>query len=131
MSATEQHLELLNRLVDYLEGRTSLAALEEWLAPLTVQVMGRGPWPLDHLLQAVELGLAEYTAGHRSEVELREQLASLARNCMLELTIDGGQEAPMQVADTTSSVISDIPPFTAGEELSSLQFGTQFATAFV
>jgi hypothetical protein len=37
---------------------------------------------------------------------------------MLELTIDGVREAPVQVADTTSSVIDGISPFTTGEERS-------------
>jgi hypothetical protein len=37
---------------------------------------------------------------------------------MLELTIDGVREAPVQVADTTSSVIDGIPPFTTGGERS-------------
>jgi|SRR5579884_980806 len=80
MSVAEQHLGLLNRLVDSLDVRISLAAFEGWLAPLTAQVVGPGPWLLDHLLRGVEgsprdrsrgvpveLGLAECTSGHRCE----------------------------------------------------------------
>jgi len=78
MSST-LNAEIRERLVRYLAGEISLAAFQEWLVPRAWDVEQSGNAAAIELANELELRLAEYTSGHRTEAELREALLPLVR----------------------------------------------------
>jgi hypothetical protein len=63
------------RLQSYLLGQESLRDFQRWFMPVVWTVSDRGDPP--KLMRAVELWLAEYTNGHRTEPELRSLFAGV------------------------------------------------------
>lgn len=61
------------QLFDYLEGRSTLRDLKAWLASETWDVNMTGDSDLISLVGRVELALAEYSLGHISREEMREE----------------------------------------------------------
>ena len=62
------------QLFDYLEGRLALSDLKAWLASETWDIHATGDSDLIGLVGRVELALAEYSLGHISREEMREEL---------------------------------------------------------
>lgn len=70
-------LAIRQRLAEVLAGETPLQAFDAWLVPATWDVnRDRDPVAFD-LINEINLRLAEYTRGHLTESELRDQLRPL------------------------------------------------------
>ena len=50
-----------------------------WLVPATAELHKTGPKQIESLVARIELDIAEYTSGDRSENELRRELANAIR----------------------------------------------------
>ena len=61
------------KLFDYLEGHCTLRELRAWLASETWDVHATGDPELIGLVGRIELALAEYSSGHISREEMREE----------------------------------------------------------
>lgn len=61
------------KLLDYLEGHLTLPDLRAWLASNTWDVHATGDHDLVGLVGRIELALAEYSLGHISREEMREE----------------------------------------------------------
>ena len=74
-----EHLDglLLTNLARYIRGSMSLDAFEQWLIPATWDVEKVGNTALIDLVSQIKLRLAEFSNGHWTEKELREQLLKL------------------------------------------------------
>jgi len=74
-----EHLDglLLTNLARYIRGSMSLDAFEQWLIPATWDVEKVGNPALIDLVSQIKLRLAEFSNGHWTEKELREQLLKL------------------------------------------------------
>lgn len=76
MSVLEHHIR--ECLLRYLSGDISLTEFEKWFASETWNVDIVGDERHAQLTHEIELLLAEYTNGHWTEAELREQLQRYA-----------------------------------------------------
>ena len=61
------------KLLDYLEGRFTLRDLRAWLASETWDIHATEDPDLIGLVGRIELALAEYSLGHISRDEMREE----------------------------------------------------------
>lgn len=61
------------KLLDYLEGRFTLRDLRAWLASETWDIHATENPDLIRLVGQIELALAEYSLGHISREEMREE----------------------------------------------------------
>ena len=68
--------EIREHLAQYLDGRATLDAFEEWFAPLIWNIENAGDPGAEALAYEIELRLAERTHGHRTEDELRSSFES-------------------------------------------------------
>ena len=87
---------LRQALASYLSGELSLAAFDDWIAVQTWDMHRGSSEQAQKLAGAIELRLAEHSAGHLSGEELRSQLQSLLRepgNQVLVAPI-AGQQSP-------------------------------------
>lgn len=69
--------DIRSRLSSYLAREMSLEQFEEWFIPATWQVHTSGDLDAVELAGTIKLRLAEFTNGHWTEDELREQLIPL------------------------------------------------------
>lgn len=65
------------QLSRYLLGQISLADFEDWFASASRNSHQIEDKPLRQLLGEIQLSLSEYSSGHRTEEELREQLTRI------------------------------------------------------
>src|SRR5581483_2526465 len=70
--------EIHEALREYLEGRVPLREFEDWFVSRTWNVRQFDDPSLNDLVYEIELRLAEYTNGHRTEGELRALLQPLS-----------------------------------------------------
>lgn len=68
---TSLDASIREHIVRYLASESTLHELEEWFVPTTWNTVGRVPLSTERLIGGVELRLAEYTSGHRTEEEVR------------------------------------------------------------
>jgi len=73
-----------SRLRAYLSREASLQEFEDWFVPSTWDVRNRQGETVRQLAYAIELRLAEYTAGHLTESELQHELRQLISNAPSE-----------------------------------------------
>jgi hypothetical protein len=71
MAVPEHHIR--EALAGYVSGEVPLAEFQEWFVPRAWEALAEGGSVSD-LVSEVELLLAEFTGGHRSEHDLREAL---------------------------------------------------------
>jgi len=64
-------------LADYLSGKIPLSQFRDWFDPETWDLDLRPDTPLGQAVSEIELRLAEFTNGHRTEDDLRYHLESL------------------------------------------------------
>jgi hypothetical protein len=69
--------DLNNQLVKYLASETSLERFRDWFDSSTWDMHLTSDQPTQDLAAEIELRLAEYTNGHRTEGELRTTLLPL------------------------------------------------------
>ncbi len=69
--------EIRDRVARYLNRAISLREFEEWFVPRTWNATSRVGRSTSDLINEIELRLAEYTSGHWTQRELREQLRSV------------------------------------------------------
>jgi hypothetical protein len=69
--------QICGKLLDYLEGRCTLRDLRAWLASETWDVHAAGDSDLTGMVGRVELALAEYSSGHISREEMREEFEAV------------------------------------------------------
>lgn len=84
---TDLEVEFRNRLLAYLTHQIRLAAFEDWLANVSMEVPSEHP--LTRRVFEAELRLAEYSNGHLDEDDLRSQLAPLVLGQPLVVGGDG------------------------------------------
>lgn len=61
-----------NKCADFMASRIDLESFHEWLAPIVWDIEDRNDPDAQELVYSIELAIAEFSAGHRSENELRE-----------------------------------------------------------
>ncbi len=66
--------QIRQKLGQYLAGLITLREFEEWFSPATWDVENSGEPAAATLTWEIELRLAEYSNGHRTDGELRELL---------------------------------------------------------
>lgn len=76
-------------LFDYLEGHCTFRDLRAWLASETWDVHATGDTSLIDLVGRIELTLAEYSLGHISREEMREELQAVLNTQPLESLLVG------------------------------------------
>lgn len=69
--------DLQSHLADYLAGTSSLPEFRDWFDVETWDLDMQPDEPLGQLVGEIELRLAEFTSGHRTEDDLRYHLESL------------------------------------------------------
>lgn len=77
------------KLFEYLEGICTLRELRAWLAAETWDVHATGDPDLVGLVGRVELALAEYSLGHISREEMREEFQAALNIQPLESLLVG------------------------------------------
>lgn len=88
--------ELRDHLTRYLAGEIGLQAFQEWFVPSFWNLPTPEVAPM--AARAVELALAEYTGGHLSEDELRDQLRPLVRT----LSVQVGQQVSTRTESSSA-----------------------------
>ena len=69
--------QIREKLTEFVTGQVDLGTLHEWLAPTIWSIEDRHDPAAQELAYAVELTIAEFDAGHRSEYGLVEELERL------------------------------------------------------
>jgi hypothetical protein len=69
--------DVQNHLAAYLSGKTSLSRFREWFDVETWDLDLATETPLGQAVGEIELRLAEFTNGHRTEDDLRHMLQQL------------------------------------------------------
>ncbi len=91
-------LEIRERLSRYLNGDLSLSEFQEWFVPVAWEAQGSANDITGDLLNEIELDLAEFTSGHRSEEELRGRWLPFVRGYVTRVRIGGGPGAAYRTA---------------------------------
>lgn len=91
--------EIRDCLARYLAGEISLERFQEWFVPMAWDADQSGSWSAEELANEVELRLAEFSNGDRTEAELRE----LFRSTLETYTM---AEAPEPVTSSSSELIA-------------------------
>ena len=91
-------LQTYNRIVGYLSGNLSLSNFREWFDSNTWEHTGDSD-----LLGQIELYLAEFSSGHRSEPEFKEMLHSYLPD--LTLHLDPFSEARETVVTSANNAL--------------------------
>ena len=68
---------IARKVIGYVRGDTTMGQLRDYLAPIVWDIESSCDPAAEALAYGVELFLAEYDHGHRSERELKEKLLSL------------------------------------------------------
>ena len=76
-------LSIRERLIQYLAGENELAEFLDWYEPLSWEVAASGEAQKYPLVTDLDLTIAEFDAGHRSEDDLREMWRSLLRTTVV------------------------------------------------
>jgi len=103
-----------DKVISYLSGEISLDELEDWVVTRTWDVDKTGDWEGADLAHGIELLLAEYTNGHRSEEELREQFHAMLSTIHVST---GGSPYEPRIITGTSWVITEHEPTIIGPAL--------------
>src|SRR5437762_2500883 len=88
------------RLTRYLNGLISLRQFQEWFVPATWNVEQIHDQSAYDLTYDIELKLAEFSNGHLTENQLREELRQIADSQTIEVTV--GIHMPMRKFPATS-----------------------------
>jgi hypothetical protein len=90
-------------LADYLTGKTSLRDFYDWFAVETWDIHEWAPAQVQDTVSRIKLLLAEYSSGHWSKAELKEQFRPLLTSLNLTLRPQGSGPTrlvqPQPVAD--------------------------------
>jgi hypothetical protein len=69
-------IQIREAVLGFISGKTDLQSFEDWFVPATWDIEKSGsPAQTFELAHEIELLLAEYTNGHRSESNLKEELS--------------------------------------------------------
>lgn len=71
--------DLLDKVNQYLDKQISFSELEEWLVPREPSLLRESESDDSDIIGAIELGLAEMSAGIRSEEEVRDLISREVR----------------------------------------------------
>jgi hypothetical protein len=98
-------LEIRERVANYLQGKSTLAQFEDWFVPVAMSVEEATNPSAAELAYTIELYLAEYSSGHRTEAELADLLRREVTTYSRQLTIpaDLAKDRP-GLATASSSV---------------------------
>jgi hypothetical protein len=69
--------QIRSRLAEWIDGRISLSAFEDWFVPATWNIHKENDSEAENLADEIELSLSEYSGGYLSIAELRESLEEL------------------------------------------------------
>jgi len=98
--------EVRDRLDEYLRGKLPLEALSDWLGERSWNMHIDSSDPAKRLVGYLELLLAEYGRGHRSEAELRDRFSALQGVSVIEAEVAPSGVRPF---DETSARIQVRP----------------------
>ena len=102
--------ELREQVARYVHRETSLRDFQEWFIAATWGDDSREDDHVATLNDFIELRLAEYTSGHWTEEELRDQhLAPVARTRLVEFSLNA---PPARASSRASSARADMHEFT-------------------
>lgn len=108
-------MELCASVNDYLDGRITLAQLEEWLTPRLRAVLSTPDTDIAYIAGTVELCIAEIAGGIRTERSaktfLRRHLADRLRVPVIYMEYDA---SPTRVISGSSSRYIITPPLVSG-----------------
>jgi hypothetical protein len=76
--------EVLDRLKTYVEGDVSLEDFEAWFVPATLEVHRSPDQDAQELTATINLWLAEFSNGDRTEAEIRELFGGLLPRIRLQ-----------------------------------------------
>ena len=97
-------LTIQNELVRYLAGETTLDQFRQWFDSETWEIAESSPQA--SLVSQIELLLAEYSSGDRTEGELRAELNKLSRNFHVHVSFStSGTTSSFQYMDSTSPTL--------------------------
>ncbi len=102
--------EVVSALSQYLAGEISLADFQDWLAPLAWESDALDADAAD-LVDSIQLRLAEFTSGHLTEDELREELRSILRarqHPVLHRSVGSAGSAPRYTSSATTTWVTHI-----------------------
>lgn len=109
MPTPNREIEVLDHLLRYVADELSLREFNEWLAPVTFDVLRRGDLSERRLVSRIEALLAEFSASGAAESELREEFLELSR--LDELALGDSAVRPTMVTSTSSRLVSDLLDF--------------------
>lgn len=95
-----------DELARLLTGSASLAELDAWVGERALDVRDSPP-AAQELIWSIELGMAEYTSGHRTGAELRGILRALLDQVAVTVELTQGA-APWAQSPRTSSRVQTI-----------------------
>lgn len=90
-------------MFDYLDGRNSFSAFERWLVAHLDVLLSIAPPDTQELINTIELGRAEMSEGHRTEVELQQELRQFISSHPTLSTRFGGAVTVTMSSSTTQS----------------------------
>lgn len=102
----ESELEVRRQLVCYLSKKISLDDFEDWLVPRSWNFHKESSPSLQALIAEIELLLAEFSNGHRTEKELKQALLPLVTNYELDYRMD--TRFPAVQTSSGSSVLESL-----------------------
>jgi hypothetical protein len=70
-------LQIRSRLVEWLDGKISLADFEDWFVPETWNIHKANDQEADRLVDDIELSLSEYSGGYLTLAQLKAHLRKL------------------------------------------------------
>jgi hypothetical protein len=71
-------LQIRTRLADWLDGKISLSEFEDWFVPETWDIHKANDPDAEDLADEIELSLSEYSGGHVSVDQLKQNLTEMA-----------------------------------------------------
>jgi len=94
--------EIRNKLIEYLSSRKTLDDFQAWFIPEIWDIEREDDPELHNLVYSIELRLAEYSSGHLSEEELRQELIPFVVNQRVKLSF-GAQQPEITPQTLTGS----------------------------
>jgi|SRR6185436_1745912 len=94
--------QIRQHIASFLAGKESLADFEDWLARNSWNMHKDSEQNAQDLVSDIELRLSEFSSGHLSEDELKQELASLANEIKMSRRL--GVSSP--VIKTAASAIT-------------------------
>lgn len=97
--------EIREKLLDVLQRDSSLADFSDWLALERRNMHRDSTVEAQELVSSLSLLFYEHLAGHMPEEQLRQELASIAGNRIINIRVDGNLVHPIKLAANWHQVL--------------------------